>query len=550
MYSVEIRHDGLKKYRVITGREEYIVRAKARAQSEAWDDVWRRRTMRETAHAAIWDSKVLATALSANASDEIMRHENILSWSLIQQTLIDWNHLRQEKKFDEPQPPKPHLATSPREPKISDPEFKFELGLLDKLFRRRRRRIEENIQKQFIIYQTQWKQLCHEIRRQNEAATEKYELSLTQWEIRRQQFLAAQDSANSDLDKFRASFERGDEQSVIEYFELILSKSQYPQGFPSEFVVQFSPETGVVVLEFRLPILSDIPTIKEYKFVSSKNKMEEIYLSEKFRTTLYDSTIYQICLRTINEIFVNDYLSFAKSITFNGWVKYTNNSNGQMTTAYIVSINAKREEIEKINMSSIDPKACFRALKGVGSSRLHAMAAIQPLMQLNKDDKRFVQNQEVVSNIDSETNLASIGWEEFEHLIREIFEREFSSNGGEVKVTQASRDGGVDAVAFDPDPIRGGKIVIQAKRYTNTVDVSSVRDLYGTVLNEGAIKGILVTTSDFGPDAYQFAKDKPLTLMNGSNLLFLLGRHGHKARINLKEAKLLGTSMQRQSQHP
>src|SRR5690606_34746199 len=110
------------------------------------------------------------------------------------------------------------------------------------------------------------------------------------------------------------------------------------------------------------------------------------------------------------------------------------------------------------------------------------------------------------------TNLAAMDWEDFEHLVRELFEREFAQTGGEVKVTQASRDGGVDAVVFDPDPIRGGKIVIQAKRYTNTVGVAAVRDLYGTVVNEGAIKGILVTTSDFGPDAYEFARGKPLTL--------------------------------------
>ena len=88
-----------------------------------------------------------------------------------------------------------------------------------------------------------------------------------------------------------------------------------------------------------------------------------------------------------------------------------------------------------------------------------------------------------------------------------------------------------------PDPIRGGKIVIQAKRYTNVVGVSAVRDLYGTTLNEGATKGILVTTADYGPDAYEFAKGKPLTLLNGSNLLHLLEKHGHKAKIDLKEAK-------------
>ena len=130
-------------------------------------------------------------------------------------------------------------------------------------------------------------------------------------------------------------------------------------------------------------------------------------------------------------------------------------------------------------------------------------------------------------------------WQDFENLIREIFEKEFSTTGGEVKITQASRDGGVDAVAFDPDPIRGGKIVIQAKRYTNVVGVSAVRDLYGTVMNEGAIKGILVTTSDFGSDSYEFAKGKPLTLMNGANLLYLLEKYGYSAKIDIAEAKSL-----------
>jgi restriction system protein len=143
----------------------------------------------------------------------------------------------------------------------------------------------------------------------------------------------------------------------------------------------------------------------------------------------------------------------------------------------------------------------------------------------------------VASEVDKGQNLAAMHWEDFEHLVRELFEKEFTVTGGEVKVTQASRDGGVDAIAFDPDPIRGGKIVIQAKRYTNTVGVAAVRDLYGTVMNEGANKGILVTTSDYGPDAYGFAKDKPLTLLNGSNLLHLLEKHGHIFRIDIKDAK-------------
>ena len=95
----------------------------------------------------------------------------------------------------------------------------------------------------------------------------------------------------------------------------------------------------------------------------------------------------------------------------------------------------------------------------------------------------------------------------------------------------------VEAVAFDPDPIRGGKYMIQAKRYTRTVGVAAVRDLYGTVIHEGADRGILVTTSDYGADSVNFAKDKPLTLINGAQLLSLLEKHGHQARIDLREAR-------------
>ena len=94
--------------------------------------------------------------------------------------------------------------------------------------------------------------------------------------------------------------------------------------------------------------------------------------------------------------------------------------------------------------------------------------------------------------------------------------------GLETRLTQASRDGGVDCVAFDMRPVLGGKVVIQAKRYADTVGVSAVRDLYGTVLNEGAGKGILVTTSGYGQAAFDFAANKPIELLSGPNLLSLL----------------------------
>jgi len=63
-----------------------------------------------------------------------------------------------------------------------------------------------------------------------------------------------------------------------------------------------------------------------------------------------------------------------------------------------------------------------------------------------------------------------------------------------------------------------------------------VRDLFGTVHNEGASKGILVTTSGYGQASFEFANGKPLELIDGANLLFLLAEHaGVEARIHPPE---------------
>jgi restriction system protein len=271
----------------------------------------------------------------------------------------------------------------------------------------------------------------------------------------------------------------------------------------------------------------------------TRKQFQEVPVSNSWLKRTYDEVLYQIALRTIHEIYRADESEVIKSIAFNGWVQSVDKATGLDTHGCILSVQAGREEFLQINLNQVEPSACFRKLKGIASSKLSELTPVRPILTISKEDRRFVDGYAVADTLDDRTNLAAMDWLDFENLIRELFEKEFSKNGGEVKITQASRDGGVDAIAFDPDPIRGGKIVIQAKRYTHVVSVSAVRDLFGTVLNEGANKGILVTTATYGSDAYDFAKDKPLTLLGGGELLSLLAAHGHPAKIDLQEARAL-----------
>jgi restriction system protein len=55
-------------------------------------------------------------------------------------------------------------------------------------------------------------------------------------------------------------------------------------------------------------------------------------------------------------------------------------------------------------------------------------------------------------------------------------------------------------------------------------------------MNEGAAKGILVSTSGYGKASYEFGNNKPLQLISGGELLYLLDQHtGVKARIEFPD---------------
>ena len=307
------------------------------------------------------------------------------------------------------------------------------------------------------------------------------------------------------------------------FFQLVLSEYQISTIYADE----------ILGIETDLPTKETVRQLNIYDYLKSDGTIK-VQLDRDL-PKLYEKHIYTLCLNTIHDAFALDSTILAKSIVYNGFVEDYSPITGQLERNLILSLMVDRDTFMEIDLLHVDPKRCFKALKGVSAAKLIDIVPIQPVLEINKEDHRFVEGMNVPTS--EVTNLAAMPWEDFEQLVREIFEMEFSQNGGEVRVTQASRDGGVDAVVFDPDPLRGGKIVIQAKRYTNTVPVSAIRDLYGTVINEGANSGIIITTSDYGRDSYEFAKDKPLKLLNGGHLLALLNKNGRKGYINLAEAK-------------
>lgn len=213
----------------------------------------------------------------------------------------------------------------------------------------------------------------------------------------------------------------------------------------------------------------------------------------------------------------------------NGYVESIDKGTGRSVRTCLITIRTSREMFTSFDLSKVDPQACLQRLNASVSKSPTELVPVRPVLAFNMVDSRFVEETDVLSELDQRPNLMELTPSEFESLITNLFQK----MGLEARQTQASRDGGVDCVAFDPRPIFGGKVVIQAKRYKDTVGVSAVRDLYGTVMNEGASKGILITTSGFGKASFEFAEGKQLELLSGSHLLHLLAEAGTEAKIEM-----------------
>ena len=123
--------------------------------------------------------------------------------------------------------------------------------------------------------------------------------------------------------------------------------------------------------------------------------------------------------------------------------------------------------------------------------------------------------------LDTRTGIASIralSWREFEELVAEAFRRE---GYRVVENTKAGADGGVDIRLRK----EGRLVLVQCKHWnSNRVGVPVVREMCGVMMDEGAAGVVIVCSGGFTRDAWAFAKDKPVRLVDGRALMGMIAR--------------------------
>ncbi|MCO5207028.1 MAG: restriction endonuclease [Anaerolineae bacterium] len=122
---------------------------------------------------------------------------------------------------------------------------------------------------------------------------------------------------------------------------------------------------------------------------------------------------------------------------------------------------------------------------------------------------RFAPNAAPIMSVDG---LYALSPRQFEHYVADVFR----ARGYKVTVRGRAGDLGVDLeVTASP----GKRAIVQCKRYRSRVGPEIVRELYGTLLHERAAHAFLVTSAEISPSAHDWARNKPLTLIDGATLI-------------------------------
>ncbi|KOT90487.1 restriction endonuclease [Streptomyces sp. NRRL F-5755] len=335
--------------------------------------------------------------------------------------------------------------------------------------------------------------------------------------------LAEVRSHNAAVEDLLRGLRDGDPEAVVEYFSAALYATGRPQGFPRRVRAAYDPAARQLVLDWELPGFDIVPEAKAVRYMYAADQDKDVARPVTQRRTAYRDVLAQSVLLVLHDLFAADTSGALDSVAVNGFVDDVDPATGRPAQIFLATVSATRAAFEQLHLAQVSAVECLTdGLRGQLSARPDQRAAVRPVRQPGD-----VGGGVVTHGGEDEPDLFAMDPIAFEGLVAELFR----AMGMQAVTTQRSGDGGVDVDALDPDPIRGGKIIVQVKRYRNTVPPSAVRDLFGTVQSEGANKGVLVTTSRFGPGAHAFANGKPLTLVGGPELVDLLARHGLRGRL-------------------
>jgi len=267
-YTVEMYHKGLNEHKLISAPEIDMLKNKGNLQGHKWIDKWK--IVESKRKAAKHKEANLDEA--ASRREEAMRAlstiDNLLIHTLSIDDTVDWNSLKKNENFDEEKPSKTNQKTKkqyPPEPEKEFPVFTF----FEKIIKSKKERKINDYKNKHSTAISNWErkkiavdkfnvQLDHDYKNE----LRKWDIEISEWGKRRTTFLKLQKEFNASIENMEKSYQNLNTASILEYCDMVLNNSEYPESFPKNFELEYNPEIKILIIEYELPPIDCLPTIK------------------------------------------------------------------------------------------------------------------------------------------------------------------------------------------------------------------------------------------------------------------------------------------------
>jgi len=278
MWRVEIYHKGLNKFRVIRGVTQEEAESKAAWQRKAWDEQWQRvqqaqaqQRKRERAAHSKELRKSLAEQQTGEAEEAIRKLEVLLHDAAKRDFRVDWSKLKDHTNYPTPKPTAPKPQSIPSEPRRT--AFPPSLNWFTRLLTPIREKRMAEAEHLFQAAHAAWGAARAETEKLNRAQSEEYENQVAGWETAKASWLKDQEERNAAIDDKRATYLRCEPPAVVEYCEMVLNASEYPETFPSGFELDYIAESRMLVLDYSLPAVEALPKFKAHRYVATRDEI-------------------------------------------------------------------------------------------------------------------------------------------------------------------------------------------------------------------------------------------------------------------------------------
>lgn len=184
------------------------------------------------------------------------------------------------------------------------------------------------------------------------------------------------DNANAELDVLIHNFQAGKQDAVTEYIGIVFGNSVYPEGFPCAVDYEYDQQSCELRVSLTFPPPSDLPMVRQYKYVKAKDEILESMQTVKEQRDRYSGVVENMVLRTLHEVWESDRDGKIDSISLAGGVAHIDPATGQEAFTPLIAVAVDRATFGAIDLARVTPAETLKYLKAVVSKNPHALARI------------------------------------------------------------------------------------------------------------------------------------------------------------------------------